>query len=71
VGVNAIAMRDHFGGCEFWWGDRGGGVYGLVSPTSAALNVHYSVYVLEPNKEAASRRYQNVETESDAEDQGL
>jgi hypothetical protein len=37
-------MRDHFGGFEFWWGDRGC-VYGLVSPASAALNVHYSVCI--------------------------
>ena len=48
VGVNAIAMRDHFGGSEFWWGGRGGGVWLLVSTASAALYVHYSVYVLEP-----------------------
>jgi hypothetical protein len=30
------------------FGGGTGGVYGLVSPASAALNVHYSVYVLEP-----------------------
>jgi hypothetical protein len=29
------------------------GVYGLVSPASAALNVHYSVYVLEPHYHSA------------------
>jgi len=25
VGVDAIAMRDHFGGGEFWWETRGCG----------------------------------------------
>ena len=48
VVVDVIAIRDHFGGSEFWWGGRGGGVWLLVSTASAALYVHYSVYVLEP-----------------------
>jgi hypothetical protein len=50
VGVDAIAIRDHFGvvvGVSFG-GGTGGGVWLLVSTASAALYVHYSVYVLEP-----------------------
>ena len=48
--VDVIAMRDHFGvvvGVSFG-GGTGGGVWLLVSTASAALYVHYSVYVLEP-----------------------
>jgi hypothetical protein len=54
VVVDVIAMRDHFGvmvGVSFG-GGTGGGVWLLVSTASAALYVHYSVYVLEPSKPA-------------------
>jgi hypothetical protein len=49
VGVDAIAMRDHFGvvvGVSFGGGTRGG-VWLLVSTASAALCIRCSVYVLE------------------------
>ena len=43
VGVNAIAMRDHFGGSGFWWENRGG-VWLLVSTASVVYT--YSVPIL-------------------------
>ena len=54
VGVDAIAMRDYFGvvvGVSFGRG-TGGGVWLLVSTASAALCIHYSVYVLELGEKA-------------------
>ena len=46
-----IAMRDYFSvvvGVSFG-GGTGGGIWLLVSTTSVALYIYYSVYVLEPS----------------------
>jgi hypothetical protein len=37
VGVNAIAMRDHFGGSEFWWG-----VWVLCKRAPETICIHHA-----------------------------